>query len=81
MFFAPMRLKKYISILIMLLTEEKHNFFDTLKSIINHIVDVISKHFTNTGLRSSEKAVADMSLDNIKALRKQFITVIDGAMR
>lgn len=60
--------------------EEKHNFFDTLKSIINHIVDVISKHVTNKGLRSSEKAVADMSLDNIKALRKQFITVIDGAI-
>lgn len=60
--------------------EEKHNFFDTLKSIINHIVDVISKHVTNKGLRSSEKAVADMSLDDIKALRKQFISVIDGAI-
>lgn len=60
--------------------EEKHNFFDTLKSIINHIVDVISKHVTNKGLRSSEKAVADMSLNDIKALRKQFISVIDGAI-
>lgn len=60
--------------------EEKHNFFDTLKSVINHIVDVISKHVTNKGLCSSEKAVADMSLDDIKALRKQFISVIDGAI-
>ena len=60
--------------------EEKQNFFDTLKSIINHIVDVISKHVTNKGLRSSEKAVGDMSLDDIKKLRTQFLDVIDGAI-
>ncbi len=60
--------------------EEKQNFFDTLKNIINHIVDVISKHVTNRGLRASEKAVADMSLDDIKKLRQQFLEVIYGAI-
>ena len=60
--------------------KEKKNFFETLKEIINKIVDVIKKHVTNNHLSASEKAVADMSLDDVKRLRTQFLDVIDGAI-
>lgn len=60
--------------------EEKKNFFETLKEIINKIVDVIKNHVTNNHLSSSEKAISNMSLDDIKKLRTQFLDVIDGAI-
>lgn len=59
---------------------KRKNFFETLKEIINKIVDVIKKHVTNNHLSASEKAVADMSLDDVKRLRTQFLDVIDGAI-
>ena len=54
--------------------------FETLKEIINKIIDVIKKHVTNNHLSASEKAVADMSLDDVIRLRTQFLDVIDGAI-
>lgn len=60
--------------------KEKKTFLETLKEIINKIVDVIKKYVTDNHLSASEKAVADMSLDDVKKLRAQFLDVIDGAI-
>lgn len=60
--------------------EEKKNFLETLKEIVNKIVNVIKQYVTNNGLRASEKAVGNMSLNDIQQLRSQFLEVIDGAI-
>lgn len=61
--------------------EEKKNFLETLKKIVNKIVNVIKQYVTNNGLRASEKAVGNMSLNDIQQLRSRFLEVIDGAIK
>ena len=60
--------------------KEKKTFLETLKEIVNKIVDIVKNYVTNNHLKASEKAVGDMSLDDIKKLRTQFLDVIDGAI-
>lgn len=60
--------------------KEKKTFLETLKEIINKIADTIKNYVTNNGLRASEKVVGDMSLDDVRALRSQFLKVIDSAI-
>ncbi|MBR1763487.1 MAG: hypothetical protein IJ731_09020 [Eubacterium sp.] len=59
---------------------EKKSFFETLKDLINHIVDIVKEYVTNKNLSNSEKAVANMSLDDVQKLRKQFLSVLDEAI-
>ena len=46
------KLKEVMSFYKNISAEEKHNFFDTLKGIINHIVDVIGKNFTQANTKT-----------------------------
>ncbi len=60
--------------------KEKKTFLETLKEIINNIANTIKNYVTNNGLRASEKVVGDMSLDDVRVLRSQFLNVIDSAI-